>query len=78
MWKMATAPVGAKVYQNPAGWAPLIEVDAGSATFYMMPGPPKEIRAPGGISLMLPCRAPPGNRKTTRAGGILDARRAAA
>ena len=28
MLKMATVPVGAKVYQNPAGWAPLIEVDA--------------------------------------------------
>ncbi|HLH71784.1 MAG TPA: molybdopterin-binding protein [Chloroflexota bacterium] len=45
MWKMATAPVGARVYQNPAGWAPLIELSAGDATFYMMPGPPKEMQA---------------------------------
>jgi molybdenum cofactor synthesis domain-containing protein len=43
--KMATVPVGATVYQNPAGWAPLIQMDAGPATFYMMPGPPKEMQA---------------------------------
>ncbi len=43
--KMATVPVGAKVYQNPAGWAPLLEVAAGPATFFMMPGPPKEMQA---------------------------------
>lgn len=43
--KMATTPVGANVYQNPAGWAPLIELPAGSATFYIMPGPPKEMQA---------------------------------
>jgi molybdenum cofactor synthesis domain-containing protein len=43
--KMATVPVGANVYQNPAGWAPLIELDAGTGTFYMMPGPPKEMQA---------------------------------
>ena len=45
MWKMATAPVGGLVYQNPAGWAPLIELAAGDAKFYMMPGPPKEMQA---------------------------------
>ena len=43
--KMATVPVGANVYQNPAGWAPLIEIPAGPSTFYMMPGPPKEMQA---------------------------------
>ncbi len=43
--KMATVPVGATVYQNPAGWAPLIELPARSTTFYMMPGPPKEMQA---------------------------------
>jgi molybdenum cofactor synthesis domain-containing protein len=45
MRKMATAPVGAKVFQNPAGWAPLIEVAASDARFFMMPGPPKEMQA---------------------------------
>src|SRR5579863_10137328 len=44
MRKMAVAPVGATVYQNPAGWAPLIQVDAGSATFYLMPGRPREVQ----------------------------------
>ena len=43
--KMATVPVGATVYQNPAGWAPLIELPAGGTTFYLMPGPPKEMQA---------------------------------
>lgn len=42
--KMAVAPVGARVYQNPAGWAPLIVVDAGPTTFYLMPGPPREVQ----------------------------------
>ncbi len=45
LWKMATVPVGATVYQNPAGWAPLVELPAGTGTFYMMPGPPKEMQA---------------------------------
>jgi molybdenum cofactor synthesis domain-containing protein len=45
MRKMAMAPVGSRVYQNPAGWAPLIVLDAGPATFYMMPGPPREMQA---------------------------------
>jgi nicotinamide-nucleotide amidase len=45
MLKMATVPDGATVYQNPAGWAPLIELPAGPTTFYMMPGPPKEMQA---------------------------------
>lgn len=44
-WKMATAPVGAKVYQNPAGWAPLVELDTATCRFYLMPGPPKEMQA---------------------------------
>lgn len=43
--KMATVPVGSNVYQNPAGWAPLIELPAGASTFYLMPGPPKEMQA---------------------------------
>jgi molybdopterin-biosynthesis enzyme MoeA-like protein len=37
--------VGSKVYQNPAGWAPLIELPAETGIFYMMPGPPKEMQA---------------------------------
>ena len=43
--KMATVPIGATIYQNPAGWAPLIELPVGPTTFYMMPGPPKEMQA---------------------------------
>ena len=45
LWKMATAPVGATVYQNPAGWAPLIELQTGPSTLFMMPGPPREMQA---------------------------------
>lgn len=44
MRKMAVAPIGAAVYQNPVGWAPLIVVDAAPATFYLMPGPPREVQ----------------------------------
>lgn len=44
MRKMAVAPVGARVYQNPAGWAPLIAVEAPTTTFYLMPGPPREVQ----------------------------------
>jgi molybdenum cofactor synthesis domain-containing protein len=44
--KMATVPVGATIYQNPAGWAPLVQIAAGEdASFFMMPGPPKEMQA---------------------------------
>ncbi|HLG50242.1 MAG TPA: competence/damage-inducible protein A [Chloroflexota bacterium] len=43
--KMAMVPVGSTVYQNPAGWAPLIALPVRSTTFYMMPGPPREMQA---------------------------------
>ena len=45
MIKMATVPIGANVYQNPAGWAPLIELPVRTSTFYVMPGPPREMQA---------------------------------
>lgn len=43
--KMATIPESAKVYQNPAGWAPCISVDYKQSTIMMMPGPPSEMKA---------------------------------
>lgn len=43
--KMATVPIGATVYQNPAGWAPLIELPIRSSRFFIMPGPPREMQA---------------------------------
>lgn len=45
LWKMATVPVGATIYQNPAGWAPLVALPGRGATFYLMPGPPREMHA---------------------------------
>ena len=43
--RMATVPVGARIYQNPVGWAPLINVETGEAPtrIWAMPGPPKEV-----------------------------------
>jgi len=43
--KMATVPVGATVYPNPVGWAPLIALPVGRAMFYLLPGPPREVQA---------------------------------
>jgi len=45
MRKMASVPQGARVWENPAGWAPLIGVQLEQATIYMMPGPPLEMEA---------------------------------
>lgn len=44
LMKMATVPQGAKVYPNPAGWAPCIEVELGGTTVLSMPGPPREVK----------------------------------
>ncbi len=43
--KMATVPTGAKVFQNPAGWAPCTMVGVAGATILSLPGPPKEMMA---------------------------------
>ena len=45
MRKMASVPLGAQVWENPAGWAPLIGVQLGTTAIYMMPGPPLEMEA---------------------------------
>jgi len=41
--RMATVPVGAKVLQNPVGWAPCIGLTIASTRLFAMPGPPKEV-----------------------------------
>lgn len=43
--KMATVPIGATVFQNPAGWAPCISIAHGDSTVMLMPGPPREMKA---------------------------------
>lgn len=43
--RMATVPVGAQVYQNPAGWAPCVSVTKAHTTFFALPGPPPEMQA---------------------------------
>jgi molybdopterin-biosynthesis enzyme MoeA-like protein len=43
--KMASVPRGAEVWENPAGWAPLIGVQLETTAIYMMPGPPREMEA---------------------------------
>jgi molybdenum cofactor synthesis domain-containing protein len=45
LWRMATVPEGATVYQNPAGWAPCVSVRKASTTLFALPGPPKEMQA---------------------------------
>jgi nicotinamide-nucleotide amidase len=45
MRKMASVPQGSRVWENPAGWAPLISVQLEQTTIYMMPGPPLEMEA---------------------------------
>ena len=43
--KMATSPVGADVQPNPAGWAPCIRLELDATTFFVLPGPPREMEA---------------------------------
>ncbi|MBI2194355.1 MAG: competence/damage-inducible protein A [Planctomycetes bacterium] len=43
--KMGTIPAGAEAFPNPAGWAPLIKLQHRDATFLIMAGPPKEMKA---------------------------------
>ncbi len=43
--KMATVPETARVFQNPAGWAPCISVNHQESTIMMMPGPPREMKS---------------------------------
>ncbi len=38
---VATVPTGAKVFQNPAGWAPCTMVGVAGATILSLPGPPQ-------------------------------------
>ena len=45
LYRMATVPDGAEVLLNPAGWAPCTRVQQGATTFFLMPGPPKEMQA---------------------------------
>jgi molybdopterin-biosynthesis enzyme MoeA-like protein len=50
--RMATVPQGARVYQNPAGWAPCISVSKATTTFFALPGPPQEMEAVFTMCLM--------------------------
>jgi len=43
--KMATVPVVARVFQNPAGWAPCLLVPIGEQALVVLPGPPREMEA---------------------------------
>ncbi|NCO38246.1 MAG: hypothetical protein COZ06_10760 [Armatimonadetes bacterium CG_4_10_14_3_um_filter_66_18] len=43
--KMATVPRGSAVHTNPAGWAPCVELTRNGTTFYLLPGPPRELQA---------------------------------
>lgn len=43
--KMATVPESAIVWASPAGWAPCIQVSKAGTTFFVMPGPPREMEA---------------------------------
>ncbi len=43
--RQVRAPRGAEVFQNPAGLAPGFALDLGSARLYVMPGPPREMKA---------------------------------
>lgn len=45
LFRMATVPAGAAVYQNPAGWAPCVSVTRADTTLFALPGPPKEMQA---------------------------------
>ena len=43
--KMATVPDNAIVWASPAGWAPCIQVRKAETTFFVLPGPPREMEA---------------------------------
>jgi molybdenum cofactor synthesis domain-containing protein len=43
--KMATVPESAVVWASPAGWAPCIQVINAGTTYYVLPGPPREMEA---------------------------------
>ena len=43
--KMATVPRGSTIHTNPAGWAPCLELTRNGTTFYVLPGPPRELQA---------------------------------
>ena len=43
--KMATVPESAIVWASPAGWAPCIQVRKAETTFFILPGPPREMEA---------------------------------
>lgn len=43
--KMATVPVSAVVWASPAGWAPCIQLKKLETTFFVLPGPPREMEA---------------------------------
>ncbi|MBM3262474.1 MAG: competence/damage-inducible protein A [candidate division Zixibacteria bacterium] len=45
MLKMATVPEGAEVFHNPVGWAPCIKLVKDEVTFFVLPGPPREMEA---------------------------------
>ncbi|MCY4436464.1 MAG: competence/damage-inducible protein A [Chloroflexi bacterium] len=43
--KMATVPESAVVWASPAGWAPCIQVKKAKTTYFVLPGPPREMEA---------------------------------
>ncbi len=43
--KMATVPESAVVWASPAGWAPCIQVRKAETTYFILPGPPREMEA---------------------------------
>ena len=43
--KMATVPESAVVWASPAGWAPCIQIKRMETTFFVLPGPPREMEA---------------------------------
>ncbi|HEY7062254.1 MAG TPA: competence/damage-inducible protein A [Chloroflexota bacterium] len=45
LYRMATVPDGCDVLLNPAGWAPCMRLRHEATTFFLMPGPPKEMQA---------------------------------
>ena len=45
MRKMATVPESAVVWASPAGWAPCIQLRKANTTYFVLPGPPREMEA---------------------------------
>lgn len=43
--KMGTVPESAVVWASPAGWAPCIQVKQLETTYFVLPGPPREMEA---------------------------------